>query len=81
MQKRPICNYDQNNLTATSQMVLLKNMRQIKSNHTVGVVQQLPFDTRETTSQNPNTNQPNYLCNAPKFVQDVMKKFGEKILK
>ena len=28
---------------------------QIKSNHTVGVVQQLPFDTRETISQNPNT--------------------------
>ena len=28
---------------------------QIKSNHTVGVVQQLTFDTRETTSRNPNT--------------------------
>ena len=27
-----------------------------KSNHTVGVVRQLPFDTWETTSWNPNTN-------------------------
>ena len=31
-------------------------LNQIKSNHILGVVQQLPFNTRETTSQNPNIN-------------------------